>query len=857
MRLTIRAISGLLAVVTGPGVSCALAESDWVAALLKGDVQASSKALADSADGDASVVQEVIPASDLIGLAFGLGVDGAMAGVECAPAFGVGTDPEGDSPSSVRFLPDGSAFVVSHRDSRNLLVYDADTRDLLMEIPLSGSPDDLDVSPDGTTAVTANIIEDTASIVDLVGGTEVAVVGVGDGPAVARITPDGTRALIGNVASGDATVIDLGSNTVDKTIGGLSWAVTLSANFEIFAVTSFASNPFELADNTMAVFPDFFNDQVLFIDIDAGTVTAVASADQPRRVAITPDGATAVVSHTGSQALVSVVDVAGESITKTINTIDTPFGGGLSISPDGTRAAVSVLNATRVVDLVTDTVGPSLGTASINQYITTADGQFALGVGFNGPLISYASQSIVKFLNQAVSTTFGAVSPVEPRAVMFSTTFGWDMVVVNTDGAAGFLEEFRPSGPPPEGDKPRTIAVTKDGSTVGAVCQFSDTVAFFDNAGTLQGYGDVGMRPGEIEFTSDGSKAVVANRDDSFLSVIDVATLSTTNVPISTRGDQVEISPDDQFAYVGVVSSGDGVWRVNLDTLSVQGPKLFTGEMGGVGYVASQFSGMALSNDGSTLITCNSFDNTVTVIDAAAWQVVATVAVGAFPTRAAFLPDDSRFYVVNRDGDNVTVVDNAGAGSGVVATIGVGDFPYEILASSDGARVYVLNASSDTVSVIDTNSLSVVDTVAFPSDPTDIRLSADGSRLFVSTGTASASTAGGLTLTQDGQVEIVDTSTNTIVETICTERWNAALGSDDAGDLLATANLGDESISLVGAVVGCPADFNGDGDANVLDFVAFQQAFAAMNPAADCNDDGEFNILDFVCFQAVFAAGCP
>jgi len=53
------------------------------------------------------------------------------------------------------------------------------------------------------------------------------------------------------------------------------------------------------------------------------------------------------------------------------------------------------------------------------------------------------------------------------------------------------------------------------------------------------------------------------------------------------------------------------------------------------------------------------------------------------------------------------------------------------------------------------------------------------------------------------------------------------------------------------------SDFNQDGDSNILDFVAYQAAFAANEPAADCNDDDAFNILDFVCFQGVFANGCP
>jgi uncharacterized membrane protein len=60
-------------------------------------------------------------------------------------------------------------------------------------------------------------------------------------------------------------------------------------------------------------------------------------------------------------------------------------------------------------------------------------------------------------------------------------------------------------------------------------------------------------------------------------------------------------------------------------------------------------------------------------------------------------------------------------------------------------------------------------------------------------------------------------------------------------------------ISIAG---GCYADFNGDGALNILDFVAFQNAFTAANDSADCNDDGALNILDFVCYQNAFTAGC-
>ena len=55
----------------------------------------------------------------------------------------------------------------------------------------------------------------------------------------------------------------------------------------------------------------------------------------------------------------------------------------------------------------------------------------------------------------------------------------------------------------------------------------------------------------------------------------------------------------------------------------------------------------------------------------------------------------------------------------------------------------------------------------------------------------------------------------------------------------------------------CPADVNGDGALNILDFVAFQELFVQSDPTADCDGNGQWNILDFVCFQQLFQAGCP
>jgi hypothetical protein len=47
----------------------------------------------------------------------------------------------------------------------------------------------------------------------------------------------------------------------------------------------------------------------------------------------------------------------------------------------------------------------------------------------------------------------------------------------------------------------------------------------------------------------------------------------------------------------------------------------------------------------------------------------------------------------------------------------------------------------------------------------------------------------------------------------------------------------------------CPGDCNGDGVANILDFVCFQGEWQAQSDKGDCDVNGLYNILDFVCFQ--------
>ena len=57
-------------------------------------------------------------------------------------------------------------------------------------------------------------------------------------------------------------------------------------------------------------------------------------------------------------------------------------------------------------------------------------------------------------------------------------------------------------------------------------------------------------------------------------------------------------------------------------------------------------------------------------------------------------------------------------------------------------------------------------------------------------------------------------------------------------------------------VVPCRADFNGDGVADLFDFLAFFNAFDAGDPLADFDFDGELTVFDFLAFLNRFDLGC-
>ena len=745
----------------------------------------------------------------------------------------IGEHPEGDMPTSAAYSLDGSTLILANRDSANLVLFDAHSREYLRSIEISGGPQAIALHPDGVRIVTANIDTESMSLVNLDTGLEELVVPVGTMPGAIGITSDGSKAIVGNTGDATISIIDLDTGKVLHVVENTSFTMTFTVAPEPGAV-SLAFSSFIVIGNETIIHPSSSDDAIFFIDIDTGSVNSLAVGDWPRGIDLSADGTIAIVSQY-NQSFVTVVDVVTQSIRGTIS-IGENCNGPVALSSDGTRAAVAVLNAVRIVDLEDETVSGQLSTATVYDLITTSNGAYALGIGYRGSLIDFEAASIVVNANNQMSTPVGAVSPTDPFAAMAANVFGEDLVFCSTDGASGGHLETRPSGPDPEGDICRSVAVNGASGMVASVGLFSRNVEIRSaESGELLGRYATGARPSELAFTPDGSKLVVANLDSYHATIIDLESWTSFDAAISWRGSRVVISPDSRHAYIPVVASGDGIWRIDLDTGLESGGKLATGNMGSVGYSYSRTSGIALSHDGATLVTCDSFSDTITVIDTASWSVVATVAMGGFPTFAAFSEDDATLFVSLRNYYSVARVHMDGADSTLLDTISVGGQPKHLIPTLDGSMLYVLRESDQAITVVDLMAGSVDRDALLSISPRGFALSPSGECLYVGAGTQTVSAGGnGFSRTQEGSILVLDSVTLDVLDTFDTGLTAAQFVLDSEHGVGAIASPGGDGILVIGGIPPCLGDLDGNGLVNGADLTML---LATWGPCTGCSED--------------------
>ena len=163
----------------------------------------------------------------------------------------------------------------------------------------------------------------------------------------------------------------------------------------------------------------------------------------------------------------------------------------------------------------------------------------------------------------------------------------------------------------------------------------------------------------------------------------------------------------------------------------------------------------------------NEYSGDLTVIAGGTNEVVATVPLGKRPRGIRVSPDGTQLFVAlsgsppappgvdestlpppDRSADGIGVIDRA-AGV-VVQVVQAGTDPEQVAVSADGTRLYVANEDAREVSVVDIATGEVVAALPVGGEPEGVRISPDGSVVYV-------------TSEEDNQVSAIDTATNEVV----------------------------------------------------------------------------------------------
>jgi YVTN family beta-propeller protein len=252
--------------------------------------------------------------------------------------------------------PDGTRIYVSDEAESTLDVVDAKSLAVLKKIPLSGHPNNMAVSKDGSR-VYVGIIQAPGGVdvIDTVSLQRVKTVPTQGTIHNAYVTPDGRYVVAGSIASATINVIDAKTEAPAWTVkmdlgirpmtfnvnpdGSTKWIFAQLTGFNGFAVVDFATRK-EIKRVTNPELPP-------------GKMTVPEGSDPSHGMAVTPDGRTLVVcsrlnNYLYAYSLPDLKLLGGAELGG-------KGAGWVTLTPDGKTAYVAnpVTNDVSVVDVAT------------------------------------------------------------------------------------------------------------------------------------------------------------------------------------------------------------------------------------------------------------------------------------------------------------------------------------------------------------------------------------------------------------------------------------------------------------------------------------------------------------------------
>lgn len=649
--------------------------------------------------------------------------------------------PEGDMVRDLVYTPDGQRYLIAHRDSESVLVYEAATGNLLAAIPVQGKPVDLEVTPNGAYALSANTDGDTVTVIDLATLTKVTDIATSSAwPYRVHVTADSSQAVVATAAD-DYLVLSLSSFAEVSRIeaSGLG-AISSSTDFgygnrTLFRYTDFALTP----DGTKLVGPGVgvAGSTVEIYDLVLGTqLASIPVPDDSPTIVMTPDGSTvyAISRYRVFDSTISTISLTTNALVSEIE------GPGLTtdqvlLSPDQQELIAGRYSSLQFISVVDGSV-TSVSAGDTDGFAISHDGNYVLA----RDLIDLTTKSRVKSLPWFSTMDFVVASPTELRAFQVSRLTSDRYKLLDINGSAAAVLETRTGGSAIEGDLPVALEISADGLTAVTANYGSQNLSVIDlQTQAVTDWIDVGFNVDSLAITPDGSYAIAASGSASNSVVL--VDLVAGNVDATLTGidffpRDVAISADGTTAYAvttGLTETPDSLYFIDVaGAASVVTGSIPIGNATGGPY---DYTRLQLSPDGSLLAIPVTGSGELVLIDTASGGEIARISTGqTSPTEVVFSPDGSHLFVRHLSGGGITAIRVDGANSNLQKIITGIPSPAAMAIGAAGDYLYVATSrylQNNEVHVVDARSFDVIHTVSLKSEARPTRMHLDGDVLYL------------------------------------------------------------------------------------------------------------------------------
>lgn len=269
----------------------------------------------------------------------------------------------------------------------------------------------------------------------------------------------------------------------------------------------------------------------------------------------------------------------------------------------------------------------------------------------------------------------------------------------------------------PVGKRPRGIHASPDGSTVYVALSGTP----IEGPPELDAQGNPVFKRDKDDDDDDDDDA---DKMADGVGVVDVATRKLLKkIAVGSDPEEFDISQDGRRLYVS-----------NEDVKTASSVDVASGKVDRIVPLTQEPEGVAVTPDGKTLIVTCETGGDVFFIDIGTFKVKGQVKVGPRPRSVAFLEGGKLAVVPSESAGNLYVIDTTQIKIVKTVALPKGSRPMRLRASADGSKLYASTGRGGTVAVLDAKSFAVLDNIAVGKRPWGIVLSPDGKYLFAANG---------------------------------------------------------------------------------------------------------------------------